>query len=55
MKLSSIIKICACLLFCIGLDCPVTAAERSPYMGGNVNLTEAPNGAVARAEVLSGS
>jgi len=52
MKVSAIIKICACLLFCIGLACPVTAAQPSPYMGGNVNLTKAPNGAIARAEVL---
>jgi alkyl sulfatase BDS1-like metallo-beta-lactamase superfamily hydrolase len=40
------------LLFCIGLACPVTAAETSPYMGGDVNLTKAPNGAIIRAEVL---
>ena len=39
-------------MVCAGLRCPVSAAEISPYMGGNVNLTEAPNGAVARAEVL---
>jgi len=52
MKFSSIVKSCACLLFCIGLACPVTAAQPSPYMGGDVNLTKAPNGAVARAEVL---
>lgn len=29
-----------------------TANEPSPYMGGEVDLIEAPNGAVARAEVL---
>jgi alkyl sulfatase BDS1-like metallo-beta-lactamase superfamily hydrolase len=40
------------LLFCIGLACPVTAAETSPYMGGDVNLTKAPNGAIIRTEVL---
>ena len=52
MKVSSSLKICACLLFCIGIACPVTAAETSPYMGGDVSLTKAPNGAIARAEVL---
>ncbi len=31
------------------------AAEKSPYMGGGVNLVEAPNGAVVREEVLSAS
>jgi len=32
-----------------------TAAEKSPYMGGKVDLIEAPNGAVAREEVLDTS
>jgi hypothetical protein len=36
MKVSPIIKSCVCLLFCIGLACSVTAAERSPYMAGDV-------------------
>jgi len=31
------------------------AAEKSPYMGGDVNLVEAPNGAVVREEVLNTS
>ena len=31
------------------------AQEVSPYMGGEVNLTEAPNGAVLREEVLTTS
>lgn len=31
------------------------AAEKSPYMGGDVNLVEAPNGAVVREEVLKTS
>ena len=30
----------------------VNAAEKSPYMGGEVNLIKAPNGAVAREEVI---
>jgi len=34
------------------LAAQVQAAEPSPYMGGEVNLIEAPNGAIARAEVL---
>ena len=41
------------LLFCIGLAGPVQAAEKSPYMGGDVKLTEAPNGAIAREDVLT--
>ncbi len=28
------------------------AQEVSPYMGGEVNLTKAPNGAIARDEVF---
>jgi len=32
-----------------------TAAEKSPYMGGEVNLIKAPNGAVVREEVLTTS
>ena len=30
-------------------------AEKSPYMGGEVHLTKAPNGAVVRDEVLTTS
>lgn len=32
-----------------------TTAEKSPYMGGEANLTKAPNGAVLREEVLTTS
>ncbi len=32
---------------------PAAAAEKSPYMGGDVKLTEAPNGAIAREDVLT--
>lgn len=31
---------------------PAAAAEKSPYMGGDVELIKAPNGAVAREEVI---
>jgi hypothetical protein len=44
MKVAAIIKSCVCLLFCSGLSCTVPAAQPSPYMGGDVNLTKAPNG-----------
>jgi hypothetical protein len=36
----------------IGFACPVHSVAQSPYMGGEVNLTKAPNGAVVREEVL---
>jgi len=41
------------LLFCTGLVTPCLSAEQSPYMGGEVNLTKAPNGAIIREEVIS--
>lgn len=52
MKVSFGIKTGICILLCMGLSCPVNAAEKSPYMGGDVNLTEAPNGAITREEVV---
>jgi hypothetical protein len=52
MKVNVFIKAFIGLMVCIGLSCPVQAAETSPYMGGDVNLTKAPNGAIARQEVL---
>ncbi len=52
MKASAFLKACIGLAVCIALAGPVSAAEKSPYMGGDVNLTNAPNGAVARQEVL---
>lgn len=39
-------------IFTMVLDVQVRAEKPSPYMGGEVNLVEAPNGAIARAEVL---
>ena len=39
MKVNVFIKALICLMVCIGLSCPVQAAETSPYMGGDVNLT----------------
>ena len=39
-------------ILAITLAAQVQAEEPSPYMGGEVNLIEAPNGAMARAEVL---
>ncbi len=38
--------------FFVGFAYTVQAAEKSPYMGGNVKLTKAPNGAIVREEVL---
>ena len=32
--------------------CPAYAQEKSRYMGGDVTLTKAPNGAIVNAEVL---
>jgi hypothetical protein len=31
----------------------VYAIDKSPYMGGDVNLTKAPNGAIIREEMIS--
>jgi len=39
----------------VGFIYPLQAAEKSPYMGGEVHLTKAPNGAMAREEVLQTS
>jgi len=53
MKLSSIIKNSVFLLFLLLFADPVHSADKSPYMGGDVKLTEAPNGAIIREEVLT--
>ena len=53
MKVSIFLKIGICIMLCIGLAGPVQAAEKSPYMGGDVKLIEAPNGAIAREDVLT--
>jgi len=55
MKLTSALKCLLVLSTFIGFACPMQAAEKSPYMGGEANLTEAPNGAVVREEVLQTS
>ena len=42
-----------CSIFTVLLSCPdVFAQEKSRYMGGDVELVEAPNGAIVNAEVL---
>ncbi len=40
------------ILFFTGFVTPIPAAEKSPYMGGPVELVTAPNGARVNAEVL---
>ncbi len=52
MKSASVCKVFLFLSIFVGFTWPVQAAEKSPYMGGDVNLTKAPNGAVVREEVL---
>ena len=52
MKVKAYLYTIIGLMVCAGLSCPVLAAETSQYMGGDVNLTKAPNGAIARQEVL---
>jgi alkyl sulfatase BDS1-like metallo-beta-lactamase superfamily hydrolase len=55
MRTSNFIQICITLMFCIGLVAPAQSTDKSPYMGGNVTLTKAPNGAVVRQEVIETS
>jgi len=55
MKTSYFIQSFITLMFCIGLVTPAQPAEVSPYMGGEVTLTKAPNGAVVRQEVIETS
>jgi alkyl sulfatase BDS1-like metallo-beta-lactamase superfamily hydrolase len=52
MKVKAYLYTIIGLMVCAGLSCPVLATEKSPYMGGDVNLTKAPNGAIVRQEVL---
>jgi alkyl sulfatase BDS1-like metallo-beta-lactamase superfamily hydrolase len=52
MKASLVFKIFLFLSILAGFAYPVHAAAQSPYMGGPVNLTKAPSGAVVREEVL---
>jgi len=51
MKTTKILTYGAAIL-AMTLPAHAQAEEPSPYMGGEVNLIEAPNGAMARAEVL---
>ena len=53
MKLSRIIKNSVFLSFFLLFTGPIHSADKSPYMGGDVKLTEAPNGAIIREEVLT--
>jgi len=52
MKSSLVFKIFLFLSIFAGLACPGHSDAQSPYMGGNVNLITASNGAVVREEVL---
>ena len=52
MKSSCVFKIMIFLSIFAGLAYPVHSVAQSPYMGGKVNLTKAPNGVVVREEVL---
>jgi alkyl sulfatase BDS1-like metallo-beta-lactamase superfamily hydrolase len=55
MKPASVCKGFLFLSIFFGFTWPVQATEKSPYLGGAVNLTQAPNGAVVREEVLKTS
>lgn len=55
MKSASTCRAFLVLSLFIGCACPVQAADKSPYMGGDVHLMQAPNGAVVREEVLKTS
>ena len=51
MNTRKVIGMTVALLLALGLS-PADAAEKSRYMGGEVTLTKAPNGAIVNAEVL---
>lgn len=53
MKLSRFIRKCVFLFLFLTVAAPLQSADLSPYMGGDVNLTEAPNGAIIREEALT--
>ncbi|HEY5775739.1 MAG TPA: MBL fold metallo-hydrolase, partial [Xanthomonadales bacterium] len=53
MRLFRIINYSAFILFFLTVAAPLHSADESPYMGGEVHLTEAPNGAIIREEVLT--
>ncbi len=58
LKTRKILSPALCAVLSIPLFVSISAetvAEKSPYMGGEVNLTKAPNGAVIREEVLTTS
>jgi alkyl sulfatase BDS1-like metallo-beta-lactamase superfamily hydrolase len=52
MKSSFVVKILIFLSIFVSSACPVHSVAQSPYMGGDVNLTKAPNGAIVREEVV---
>lgn len=52
MKMSFILKSFLVLSILVGSAYSLQASEKSPYMGGDVDLIEAPNGAMVRQEVL---
>ena len=52
MKSSFVFIVFIFLFIFGGFAYPVYSVAQSPYMGGQVNLTKAPNGAVVREEVL---
>ena len=55
MKSAFVCKASLLLSLFVAFACPVQANDKSPYMGGDVHLTQAPNGAVVREEVLKTS
>ena len=52
MKISFVFKGFIFWFILAGFTYPLYSVAQSPYMGGQVNLTKAPNGAVIREEVL---
>ena len=52
MKNSYLFKAFFVLSIFVGFAYPLQASEKSAYMGGEVDLMEAPNGAMVRQEVL---
>ena len=51
MNTGKVIYVTVAILLTLGLF-PAHAAEKSRYMGGEVTLTKAPNGALVNAEIL---
>ncbi len=53
MKKAHILKVFLTCVCCMGATVSAQITEHSPYMGGEVKLTTAPNGAVIREEVAA--